>query len=286
VWLTRGMRVPGHRQRADTAIGQDARGQRLVALGPAPAGVDGTVEQGQLKRPGRGAFGQDRQVPGGDPAISRPQLRMIGKRPSGQEGRHRRRQVIRPFQGQAGEPEHLHQRPDQQWVLPDAVNLAQQQQARLIQRPLRRRYSRGLGLQLQVRHHEFGCRLKKSLHRNNARHPFSMASAHRSGPPPAHSHAAMSVLSAGCGNPHISRGERNRSGTSPAGMGGSGSACPAAAAPSDGHRGGGWRRLSPAAPARPRGPADRRSARSSPPAPAAVLAPPCRRAWWPARRRG
>jgi hypothetical protein len=129
----RGMRVSGHRQRADTAAGQDARGHRLVALGPAPAGVYGTVEQGQLERPGRGAFGQDRQVPGGDPAISRPQLRMIGKRPGGQEGRHRRRQVIGPFQGQAGEPEHLHQRPDQQRVLPDAVNLAQQQQTRLIQ---------------------------------------------------------------------------------------------------------------------------------------------------------
>ena len=30
---------------------------------------------------------------------------MIGKRPGGQEGRHRRRQVIGPFQGQARQPE-------------------------------------------------------------------------------------------------------------------------------------------------------------------------------------
>jgi hypothetical protein len=93
---------------------------------------DGTIDAGWSWSQRDEAFGQDRQMPGGDPAISRPQLRMIGKRPGGQEGRHRGRQVIGPFQGQAGEPEHLHQRPDQQRVLPDAVNLAQQQQTRLI----------------------------------------------------------------------------------------------------------------------------------------------------------
>ena len=77
-------------------------------------------------------------MPGGDPAVSRPEHRMIGQPLPGQEGRHRGRQVMGPFQGQAREPERLHQRPDQQRVLPDAVNLAQQQQAGIVQGPPRR----------------------------------------------------------------------------------------------------------------------------------------------------
>jgi len=62
---------------------------------------------------------------------------MIGQRLPGQEGRHRGRQVVGPFQGQAREPEFLHQRPGQQRVLPDAVHLAQQQQAGIVQGPPR-----------------------------------------------------------------------------------------------------------------------------------------------------
>jgi hypothetical protein len=154
---------------------QDARGHGLVPPGPAPAGAHGPVEQGQLERPGRRALGQDRQVTGGDPAVPRPEHRVIGKRLPGQEGRHRGRQVIGPFQGQAREPERLHQPTDQQRILPDAVHLAQQQQAGLVQGPPGRAGGRGLGLQLQVGHLELGCRPEKCLHRINARHPFSMA---------------------------------------------------------------------------------------------------------------
>jgi hypothetical protein len=82
---------------------------------------------------GCGAFGQDRQVPGGDPAVPEPQQLVVGQRPPGQEGPDDRSQVVGPFRGQAREPERLHQRPDEQRVLPDAVNLAEQQQAGVVQ---------------------------------------------------------------------------------------------------------------------------------------------------------
>jgi hypothetical protein len=108
-------------------------GHRLVALGPAPARARGPVEQDHLQRSGCGAFGQDRQVPGGDPAVPEPQQLVVGQRPPGQEGPDNRSQVLGPFQGQAREPERLHQRPDEQRVLPDAVNLAEQQQAGVVQ---------------------------------------------------------------------------------------------------------------------------------------------------------
>jgi hypothetical protein len=52
---------------------------------------------------------------------------------AGQEGPDDGCQVLGPFQGQAAEPEGVHERADEQRVLPDAVDLAQQQQARGIQ---------------------------------------------------------------------------------------------------------------------------------------------------------
>jgi hypothetical protein len=48
---------------------------------------------------------------------------------AGQERADHGCQLLGPFQGQAGEPERLHERPDEQRILPDAVHFAEQQQA-------------------------------------------------------------------------------------------------------------------------------------------------------------
>jgi hypothetical protein len=102
-------------------------------------------------------------VTGGDPAIPGPQRLVIGQRFPGQEGRDRWRQVIGPLQGQARKPERLQERPDEQGVLPHAVNLAEQQQASAIQRPPRRRQRRGLDHQVGIRDHELGNRPPESF---------------------------------------------------------------------------------------------------------------------------
>ena len=127
----RGVGIARHHQRAGTRRGggQDAPGHRLIPLGPAPVRAGDPVGQDQLQRPGRGAFGQHRQVTGGDPAVPAPQQPVVGQRPAGQERPDHGREVSGPFQGQAGELQGLHERPDQQRVLPHAVHLAEQQQA-------------------------------------------------------------------------------------------------------------------------------------------------------------
>ncbi len=76
-----------------------------------------------------------------------------------------RRQVLRPFQGQPAQPERAHQRTDDQRVLPHAVNLAEQQEARLLQRPASRRQRRRLNHQAQIRDREIGGRPIQFLHR-------------------------------------------------------------------------------------------------------------------------
>jgi hypothetical protein len=112
---------------------QQAPGHGLIALRPAPARADDPIEEDHLQQPGRVAFGQHRQVIRGDPAIPAPQPLVIGRRLAGEKRPDHRCQVLGPFQGQAGEPERLHERRDEQGVLPDAVHLAQQQQTRRIQ---------------------------------------------------------------------------------------------------------------------------------------------------------
>ena len=172
VWAlpaTTSVRAPGR------GGGQEAPGHRLVTLGPAPVRADRPVEQDQLQRPGGGAFGQHGQVPGGDPAVPAPHEPVVGQRLAGQERADRGGQVLGPFQGQAGEPERLHERPDEQRVLPDAVYLAEQQQASGIQRPPGRRPRRGFDHQARVGDREFGHRPVERVQRRHARHTSSMA---------------------------------------------------------------------------------------------------------------
>jgi hypothetical protein len=83
---------------------------------------------------------------------------VAGQGSAGQEGPDHGCQVLGPFQGQAGEPEGFHERTDEQRVLPDTVGLAQQQQARGIQRLPGRGQRRGFDHQIQVDDHEFGDR--------------------------------------------------------------------------------------------------------------------------------
>jgi hypothetical protein len=64
-------------------------------------------------------------------------------------------QVLGPFQGQAGEPESFHERTDEQRVLPDTVDLVQQQ-ASGIQRLPGRGQRPGFDHQVQVDDREFG----------------------------------------------------------------------------------------------------------------------------------
>ena len=54
------------------------------------------------------------------------------------------------------------------------VNLAEQEQARLLQRLASRRQRRRLDHQAQVREHEIGSRAVQLLHRRNMRHHFRM----------------------------------------------------------------------------------------------------------------
>ena len=159
------MGIARHRQRAGTWAGggQEAPGHRLIALGPAPALADDPVEQDQFQRPGGGTFGQHGQVPGRDPAVPAPYEPVVGQHLAGQERTDHRCQLLGPFQGQAGESERLHERPDEQRVLPDAVDLAEQQQASRIQRPLGRRQRRGLDHQARVGDRDFGRRPVKRV---------------------------------------------------------------------------------------------------------------------------
>jgi hypothetical protein len=84
-------------------------------------------------------------------------------------------QVLGPFQGQAGEPERLHERPDEQRVLPDAMYLAEQEQASGFQRPLGCRPRRGFDHQARAGDREFGRRPVQRVQRRHARHTSSMA---------------------------------------------------------------------------------------------------------------
>jgi hypothetical protein len=80
------------------------------------------------------------------------------QRLSSQVGPDRGGQILGPFQGQAGEPERQHERPDEQRVLPDSVSLAEQQQAGGIQRSPGRRQRRGFNHQARVDDVESGHR--------------------------------------------------------------------------------------------------------------------------------
>ena len=175
---SRGVGIACHRQRAGSPGGaaQQAPGHRLIALRPAPARAYHPVEQDHLQRPCRGAFGQHRQVTDGNPAIGAPQPRVIGRRLAGEERLDHWWQVIGPFQGQAGQPERLHERPDKQGSLTDAVHLAQQQQAGGIQRPPGRRQRRRLDHQAEVLDRESGHCCIECIQRRDAtrRHAFSM----------------------------------------------------------------------------------------------------------------
>lgn len=81
----RSVGIACHRQRASPQgrASQQPPGQRLIALGPAPARARDRVEEGQMQRPGGGAFGQHRQVTGGDPAVPALQQRVVGQRLAG-----------------------------------------------------------------------------------------------------------------------------------------------------------------------------------------------------------
>jgi hypothetical protein len=153
------------------------RSRRLEGRRPtvAPVRADRPVEQDQLQRPGGGAFGQHRQVPRGRPAVPAPHEPVLGQRLPGQERADRGGQVLGPFQGQAGEPERLHERPDEQRVLPDAMYLAEQQQASGIQRPLGCRPRRGFDHQARAGDREFGHCPVQRIQRRHARHTSSMA---------------------------------------------------------------------------------------------------------------
>ena len=167
--------------RAPGGGGQDAPGHRLITLGPAPVRADDPVEQDQLQRPGRGAFGQHRQVTGGNPAVPAPQPPVVGQRPAGQERPDHGREVFGPFQGQAGELQGLHERPDQQRVLPHAAHLAEQQQAGRIERLPGRGQRRRLDHQPRISDGEFSDGPTECVQRRDARHAASVAGI----PPPA-----------------------------------------------------------------------------------------------------
>ena len=100
---------------------------------------------------------------------------MIGQRIAGKKSPDHGRQLIGPFQRQAGEPERLHDCPDDKRVLPYAVHLAQQQQTAGIQRPPDRRQRRRLGCQAEVLDHELVDCPVECIQRRNARHAFSIA---------------------------------------------------------------------------------------------------------------
>jgi hypothetical protein len=114
-------------------------------------------------------------VTGGNPPIPAPQPRVIGQRLAGEKSPDHGRQLIGPFQRQAGEPERLHDSPDDKRVLPYAVHLAQQQQTAGIQRPLGRSQRRRLDHQAEILDHELVDFSVECIQRRNARHAFSIA---------------------------------------------------------------------------------------------------------------
>ena len=63
-------------------------------------------------------------------------------------------QVLMPFQGKPSQPEHLHERTSDQRVFPHAVDLAEQQETRLIQRAAGSCQRRRLDHQVQIRDRE------------------------------------------------------------------------------------------------------------------------------------